>query len=86
MTSEFIRGSESWVTDRDYTRVDNVRHFTVDDIFSYLKTFMIDEGIVSVPKTYDDDGVASRRVPSSDIDLNEEALAFKCEAFRPYTF
>lgn len=55
MTKDFLQGSESWDTDRDYTQGDLGRdpHLTVDNFFSYLKTTMIDEGIVIPPRVHD---------------------------------
>ena len=75
-----MAGSEGWLTDRDYTRIDRKDDaLSPVDFFSVLKMALIDEGIVMSPKSGDD-----RKV--TDRDIYDESMAIKCEAFRAKMF
>lgn len=75
-----MAGSESWLTDRDYTSIDREDDaLSPVDFFSVLKMAIIDEGIVMSPKAGSGD---SRKVPDTGYDIYKESMAIKCEAFR----
>nr|BDT63180.1 MAG: wsv037-like protein [Hemigrapsus takanoi nimavirus]GBG35373.1 wsv037-like protein [Hemigrapsus takanoi nimavirus] len=79
-----MAGSESWLTDRDYTSIDREDDaLSPVDFFSVLKVAIINEGIVMSPKPGSGD---SRKVPDSGDDIYEESMAVKCEAFRARMF
>ena len=79
-----MAGSESWLTDRDYTSIDREDDaLSPADFFSVLKMVMIDEGIVMSPKPGSGD---SRKVPDTGYDIYEESMSIKCEAFRTTMF
>ena len=79
-----MAGSESWMTDRDYTSIDKEDDaLSPVDFFSLLKMAMIDEGIVMSPKPSSGD---NRKVPDTGYDIYEESMAIKCEVFRSKMF
>ena len=79
-----MAGSESWLTDRDYPKINEEDDaLSPVDFFSVLKMAMINEGIVMSPKAGSGD---SRRVLDTGYEIYEESMAIKCEAFRDRMF
>ena len=75
-----MAGSESWLTDRDYTSIDREDDaLSPVDFFSMLKMAIINEGIVMSPKPGSGD---RRKVPGTGYEIYEESMSIKCEAFR----
>lgn len=81
LTEFAMRGSESWMADRDYTKTDKYAdNMSAVDFFSDLKMAMIDEGIVASPKP---SLSSSRPTPETAYAIYQESMNIKCEAYRP---
>lgn len=86
LTEFVMRGSESWMTDRDYTKIGKEDNMSAVDFFSDLKMVMIDEGIVMSPKLMArtaSNPSSFRPIPETGYALYEESMSVKCEAYRP---